>query len=113
MLTGTYSDFNKIWFKVIGNTLVGTMMFTMVFPIMEVMCYYCLRLFFRFLDSGPSMSPAKTRLTSVQAFIDTYAGPKYLMYYNVSQLLNIAFVTMMYGYGIPVLFPIAALSFII
>ena len=42
-----------------------------------------------------------------------HGGPEHVAHFKYSGLLNIAFVTMMYGAGIPVLFPIAALSYLI
>lgn len=42
-----------------------------------------------------------------------HAGPDYLVHYKISQVLNIVFVTMMYGLGLPILFPIATLSIFI
>lgn len=45
--------------------------------------------------------------------MDTYQGPAYLMHYKYSALLNIIFVTMMYGFGIPILFPIAVLAILV
>ena len=63
---GMQSDFDKTWFKVIGNTLVGTMMFTAVFPIGEPMGFYGLRLLGRVMDkSGFSSDPYKTKKTSI------------------------------------------------
>jgi hypothetical protein len=41
-----------------------------------------------------------------------YSGPVFFIHYKYSAILNIAFVTMMYGMGLPVLFPIAAFSFL-
>ena len=35
------------------------------------------------------------------------------MHYKYSTLLNVVFVTMMYGLGMPILFPIACLSMVI
>jgi hypothetical protein len=43
--------------------------------------------------------------------VEVYSGPVFFIHYKYSAILNIAFVTMMYGMGLPVLFPIAALSF--
>ena len=36
-----------------------------------------------------------------------------MIHFKYSAILNIAFVTLMYGAGIPILFPIAVLSYII
>ena len=110
---GRESDFDSSWFKVIGNTLVGTMIFTTVFPILEAFGFFGLRLFTRFLDRGFTTDPYVTRKTSIQAYINSYAGPVYMMHFKYSGLLNIIFVTMTYGFGIPILFPIAAMAILV
>ena len=107
---GLESDFDKTWFKVIGNTITSTMIFGMIFPVLEVGGFFSLRLLGRILDRGFSTDPYKTKKTSIQAYINTYSGPIYMMHFKYSALLNIVFVTMTYGYGIPILFPIAAAS---
>lgn len=45
--------------------------------------------------------------------MDLYSGPEYIIHFKYSALLNVTFVTMMYGLGLPILFPIAALSYFI
>lgn len=42
-----------------------------------------------------------------------HSGPDYLIHFRYSSLLNTTYVTMMYGLGLPVLFPIAALAYFI
>lgn len=98
---------------VIGNTLVGTMIFTMIFPIIEALGFWALRLLFHILDRGFSLDPYVTKKTSIQGYINTYSGPVYLMHFKYAALLNIVFVTMTYGFGIPILFPIAAAAILI
>lgn len=45
--------------------------------------------------------------------MDTYSGPVYYMHYKYSSIMTIVFITFMYGFGIPILFPIACVSFIV
>jgi hypothetical protein len=40
-------------------------------------------------------------------------GPDFFVHYKYSAILNITFVTMMYGVGLPVLFPIASASLLV
>lgn len=110
---GIESDFDKTWFKVIGNTITGTMIFSAVFPLMEAFGFFSLRLLFRILDRGFSLDKYITKKTSMQSYINTYSGPQYLMHFKYSAMLNIIFVTMTYGYGIPILFPIAAVGILV
>lgn len=54
-----------------------------------------------------------TQQTQIYSYLDLYTGPDYIVHYKYSSLLNIIYVTMMYGLGLPMLFPIAILSFFI
>lgn len=40
-----------------------------------------------------------------------YSGPEYMIHFKYSGILNVCFVTMMYGIGMPILFPIAAFTY--
>ena len=51
-----------------------------------------------------------TKKSQIFEYVDLYAGPEYIVHYKFSQVLNISFVTMMYGLGLPMLFPIAFFS---
>ena len=110
---GSFTDFNSAWFRTLGNTLAGTMWFNAFFPVIEALGYFGLRIFFRLLDKGCSCDKYKTKKTSIQAYLNVYTGPVYLMHYKYSTMLNVIFVTFVYGAGIPILFPIAALSMLI
>lgn len=108
---GVYSDFDDDWFRIIGNALCGTLIFTSVFPIMEAFGFWGMRLFFRFLDKGTITSNKyKTSKTSIKAYVSCYAGPTYAMHFKYAGLLNMVFITFLYGFGIPVLFPITAFA---
>ena len=45
--------------------------------------------------------------------MDLYSGPDYLIHFRYAALLNIIFVTMFYGTGLPILYPIAFVSILI
>jgi len=110
---GKLPDFNARWFQNIGNTLVATMIFTAYFPLLEFFGFFAMRTTFRILDSGINCSRYSTKKTAIQPYIDAYAGPVYFLHYKYSGALNICFVTMMYGFGMPILFPIACCAFIV
>ena len=42
-----------------------------------------------------------------------YSGPVYYMHYKYSSIMTICFITFIYGFGMPILFPIACASFIV
>ena len=45
--------------------------------------------------------------------MDLYSGPEFIIHYKYSGILNVTYVTMFYGPGLPILFPIAVISYII
>ena len=47
----------------------------------------------------------------MQLYTDLYSGPEYFIHFKYSGILNVAFVTMMYGVGLPILYPIAAFTY--
>ncbi|CDW86701.1 UNKNOWN [Stylonychia lemnae] len=110
---GNVPDFNEFWFQDIGNTLVGAMLFNIYWPVLEFFVWYGYRTLFRCLDRGLCKCDSnKTKKITIQQYVEIYSGPNFFIHYKYSSILNITFVTMMYGVGLPILFPIAALSFL-
>ena len=88
-------------------------MFNVYWPVMEACVWWGYRLAFRLLDRRfKSCNDEKTNKTTIQQYVEIYSGPIFFIHYKYSSILNITFVTMMYGLGIPVLFPIAAVSMV-
>jgi hypothetical protein len=42
---------------------------------------------------------------------DLYSGSDYVIHFKYAGVLNITFITMMYGIGMPILFPVAAFNY--
>lgn len=113
---GPYLDYDSGWYSTVGGSLlVYTMLFNSVFPqIMQIVGDLQLWLARR-KDQGwekdPIKAPYATKLTQVSQYIKLYSGPEYIVHYRYSGLLTTVYVAMMYGVGIPVMFPIAAFTF--
>ena len=54
-----------------------------------------------------------TKSTQIYQYLDLYSGPTHIIHYKYSLLLNTCYVTMLYGLGLPILFPIAAFSYFV
>ena len=54
-----------------------------------------------------------TKKKSEQAYADLYSGPVYQIHFKYSSIMNITFITFVYGTGLPLLYPIALLSFLV
>ena len=66
----------------------------------------------QFLDSKGTMDPYVTKCTSMHAYKMIYSGAEYLIHFKYSEMLNLTYITMMYGLGVPLLFPVAALTLV-
>lgn len=62
----------------------------------------------RTLDGGDYY---KTKKTSMAAFKALWSGADYIIHAKYAAMINVCYVSMMYGVGMPFLFPIAALNF--
>jgi hypothetical protein len=65
----------------------------------------------RLLDNKFTGNPYKTKKTGMSAYKDLYSGNDYVIHFKYSGNLNIVYITMMYGMGMPILFPLAAVNF--
>lgn len=113
---GSNGDFNGPFYKTIGNSLISTMTFNMWYPILEWLMYWGMRIFFRILNRGLCSCTCdryKTSSTSIKDYTSVYSGPSYYIHYKYSTVLNVIFVTFMFGFGLPLFFPIGLGSFVI
>src|SRR3569833_4684174 len=89
------------------------MLINSVFSTIEFAIAYSQRWFFRLKDRSFTKDTYKTKKTSMQLYVDLYSGPEYFIHFKYSAILNVTFVTMMYGMGLPILFPIAAFTYFV
>lgn len=82
-------------------------------PIIEFMLWGSIRMLKRILDSNCLCGKYRTKKITKQQFVDLYSGPDFLIHYRYSAMMNITFIAMFYGTGIPILYPVALLSFFI
>lgn len=68
-------------------------------------------LILRKLDKKFKKDIYSTKKTSMAAYKELYFGADYVIHFKCSGVLNVVWVTMLYGFGLPILFPIAAFNF--
>lgn len=90
-----------------------TMIVNVFLPVVEFLFSYLIRRTRIACDRGCCRSKHPTHKTSLQGYIDLYAGPEYQIHYKYSSITNVVFVTMTFGVGIAILFPSALLSLVI
>ena len=75
--------------------------------------FYSILNFTRWMDRGFGSDTFVTSSPSVQAYIDTYAGPEYLIHYRYAAILLQIGVAFCYGCTMPPLYGIACVAFVI
>ena len=120
-LRGPDPDFNIRWFTTVGEVLVSTMIINIFIDPATQFGMFMMRTVLRMLDSGilgkyeenEDGDIQVTKCLSKQQYIDKYSGPDYQMDVKYAALLNVVYVTMVFGVGIPILFPIALIYFVL
>lgn len=110
---GTMTDFNVLWYKTVGTILMKAMLMAALWPLIEFAMFWSMIAFFRCLDKGFGSDPFYSSSPSIQAYIDTFAGPIYLIHYRYATILLQIGVAFMYGSGMPLLYFYAFLAYLI
>lgn len=116
-LRGTMTDLNLNWYTDIGDALVYTMLINSVYVFVGFFMQAGMMILFRSMDKGcknfwTCKETDQTKAKTIQQYVNTYAGPAHLMHFKYATVLNTILTTFMYGLALPVMFPIAALTFI-
>ena len=108
MNKGIYSDFNTNWYFINGDIITMTMMINCFMPAIVILAEYGVAYLKILWDKRGT---PKTHCKSILSYLDLYGGIKYSVHYRYSNMLNIFFMTLMYGTALPFLYIIAVCSF--
>jgi hypothetical protein len=111
VFNGPFYDYLPLWYTAVGYKLTQTMIINSIFPVIEFGIAYSKLWVFRKMDRSWGSDTYKTKKTNMQTYVDIYSGPEYMIHFKYSGIMNVTFVTMMYGLGVPILFPIAAFTY--
>ncbi len=99
-----YRDFVADWYSDVGVQILLIMMLNTLAPhgfvAIELAWVHCVR-----------RNPRCSKPSSQRELNDWHTGPEFRAHYRYAQNLMTVFVTMLYGPGLPLLYPLAALSF--
>lgn len=112
-VVGEETDFNVDWYRTVGALLMKTMFMTALWPLIELTMFYCIMNLQRAADRGFGPDTFKSELPTVQAYVDLYAGPEYLIHYRYATILLNIFMAFLYGTSMPYLYFCAVLAFVI
>ena len=89
------------------------MKFNIYFPVVMEVMWYSLRLLKRLLDKRGATDEDPTACKSLQQYINIWSGPQFFIHYKYSSIMNIVFICMMFGPGLPVLFLYGSMSLLV
>jgi len=108
---GPFFDYMPQWYASVGDKIVNTMLINSILPYVGLVTGFVIPKLKRMLDSKFSGDPYKTKKTAMAGYKDLYSGAEYVIHFKYSGVLNIVYITMMYGMGMPILFVLAAFNF--
>jgi len=99
------------WYVNVGQKIVQTMIINSILPYVGLVTAFVVPGLKRKMDRKFGNDVYVSKKTSMSAYRDLYSGPEYVIHFKYSGILNIMYITMMYGLGMPLLFPVAAFNF--
>jgi len=81
--------------------------FVLIMPYINVVKETIIRKLMGRLDSGCSGDRFKTKSRTIQSYKAAYSGPDMPIHFKYSEALNITFLAMLYGFGMPIMYPMA------
>ena len=67
----------------------------------------------RYYDSKWTHNPYITRQEDIKQYKQIYMGDNFAIAHGYGRMINITWITMFYGVGMPILFPITGICFLI
>ena len=110
-IKSTYHDYGPEWYADVGGKIVQTMIVNSILPYVTMTTGFLIPKIKRGMDSKFKFNPYKTKQSSMSKYKNLYSGADYVIHFKYAGVLNITFITMMYGLGMPLLFPVAAFNY--
>jgi hypothetical protein len=118
IFTTQYTDYSPAWYTTVAPTIVGALIMQPFWPLIVTAISSSIRWCkIRGDKSGDAKigmtKKYNTKKTQISAYLDLYTGPQFMVHIRYAQMIKVVAVTMTFGIGMPILFPIAALNFLV
>lgn len=107
---GSFSDYVPAWYSEVGTKILQTMMINSIVPYASLASTFFVPFIKQKFDQRFTGDKYVSRQKTMVAYKEIYSGTVYLIHFRYADLLNTLYVTMMYGVGIPLLFPLSAFT---
>ena len=97
----------------VGSAICLTMIVGIFTPHVATGCLWLYRQAIAFKDRGYSCNRKYTRQIIQEDYEEIYTGEEFLLEFRYSQLVTTIYIVMMFSVGMPLLYPIAFISFFV
>lgn len=111
--SGSFTDFSPRWYLIVGEPLTMIVILQIFFPHFSLILNGIMTFFNRCMDRSCTFNRMYTKKVAQKEYENLYIGPQFILQVRLAQMLTIVFVCMIFGSGIPMLYVITWLSFII
>lgn len=110
LFNGRYTDYSPRWYRDVGAQIYQTYFVQMLMPYINLLIEYLLLKLSHCLDGGCCCDKRRTKCKNLHQFTDAYTGADFSidLSYLYADSLNVIFLAMFYGIGMPIMFPMAA-----
>ena len=113
MLEGDYEDISSMWYIDVGTQIILAMILEVGAPHLLPVSYLTFYKVSRCWDRGCGWDKRKSKKYLQSDYEELYTGPEFYLDARLAQIVAITWTTFMYSPGLPILFIIAAINFII
>ena len=113
VFVGPFQDYNQRWYLVIGAPVVMVSVYLSVFPHVGVFIGSMKANLLRLYDRQWTTNKRKTRQIIQREYELLYTGPEFILQLRYSQILSQIFITLTFSPGLPILYLITFISFVI
>ena len=106
-LYGIFPDLNAFWFNDIGYLITSSMLIEAIFPVIEFLLWWTVNWLKKAIDQRKLCCPNnkyKTHTKTLPAFEELYSGPEFEIHYKYAYLIDVVYLTCLYGPGMPIFF---------
>lgn len=108
-IANKFYDYVPAWYTHVGFLIVKTMLINSIMPYITLVVAFAVPwVKRRLLDNKDIYNTKKTSMAQLKML---WSGADYVIHFKFANVLNIIYVSLMYGVGMPILFPIAAFNF--
>lgn len=113
VFAGQYEEFTVEWYRIVGSTIVFTMMINIFTPHLSNAMFLTLMSLKRCLDRRCSFSRKRTKKLLQEDYEDVNTGSDFLLEFRYASILTNIYMIFMYSSGLPLLYIVAFVSFFI